>query len=309
MTVTANQEQALLELYQLSRQLVSSDDLNSSDILRKIVESAKKALNADVVTLYTFDQKSQKFEKPFTGGSLLNDVISKPEGLFSSSAPPSLFATREEIKSFAGIALRFGGEILGVLYFNYRTPQSFTQEQRELIELFTNQATIAIKTLKFIQQDYYKALSTEQKEQFYSCFVSYSSKDEEFAQILYKDLQERDVRCWFAPVDMKIGDRIRSRIDKMIHQYDKLLLILSDSSIGSQWVEHEVEAALEKERKKKNTVLFPIRLDGTVMSIKSGWANYIRNTRNIGDFSNWKETESYNKSFESLLTALRKGKK
>src|SRR5439155_1880967 len=40
---------------------------------------------------------------------------------------------------------------------------------------------------------------------FYSCFISYSSKDQEFAERLYADLQSKGVRCWFAPEDMKTG--------------------------------------------------------------------------------------------------------
>ena len=35
--------------------------------------------------------------------------------------------------------------------------------------------------------------------EFYSCFISYSSKDEEFAKRLHADLQSNGVRCWFAP--------------------------------------------------------------------------------------------------------------
>jgi hypothetical protein len=61
---------------------------------------------------------------------------------------------------------------------------------------------------------------------FYSCFISYSSKDEEFAKRLHADLQNSGVRCWFAPEDMKIGDKIRPVIDESIRVYDKLLLIL-----------------------------------------------------------------------------------
>ena len=45
--------------------------------------------------------------------------------------------------------------------------------------------------------------------QFYSCFISYSSKDEAFAERLYADLQGENVRCWFAPEDLKIGDKFR----------------------------------------------------------------------------------------------------
>ena len=37
--------------------------------------------------------------------------------------------------------------------------------------------------------------------EFYSCFISYSSKDQEFAERLHADLQSKNVRCWFAPED------------------------------------------------------------------------------------------------------------
>ena len=46
--------------------------------------------------------------------------------------------------------------------------------------------------------------------EFYSCFISYSSKDDAFARRLYADLQSHNVRCWFAPEDLKWGDRIRT---------------------------------------------------------------------------------------------------
>jgi len=140
---------------------------------------------------------------------------------------------------------------------------------------------------------------------YYTCFISYSSMNDPFAKRLHADLQSKGVRCWFAPEDMKIGDKIRPRIDESIHLYDKLLLVLSEHSVASQWVEQEVETALEKERRENRTVLFPIRLDNAVMEIEGGWPALIRNTRNIGDFTHWKEHDTYQKVFERLLRDLK----
>jgi hypothetical protein len=135
--------------------------------------------------------------------------------------------------------------------------------------------------------------------EFYSCFISYSSKDDEFAKRLYADLQRERVRCWFAPEDLKIGDKFRPRIDEAIRIYDKLLLILSENSIHSPWVETEVETAFEKERKQQGkTVLFPIRLDDAVMKTDQAWAAEIRRTRHIGEFSNWKNHDEYKKNLD-----------
>src|SRR5262249_5588482 len=71
---------------------------------------------------------------------------------------------------------------------------------------------------------------------YHTCFISYASQDQAFAERLYTDLQRNRVRCWFAPEDLKIGDKIRHRIDESIRQYDKLLLVLSEHAVKSEWV-------------------------------------------------------------------------
>jgi TIR domain len=119
--------------------------------------------------------------------------------------------------------------------------------------------------------------------------------------IRYADLQSKGVRCWFASEDMKIGDCLRPRIDETIRLYDKLLLVLSKTSVASQWVEQEVETALARERQQGTTVLFPVRIDDTVMTLETGWPALIRNTRNIGDFRRWKMHNVYQKAFDRLL--------
>jgi len=140
---------------------------------------------------------------------------------------------------------------------------------------------------------------------FYSCFISYSNKDDDFAQRLHADLQQQGVRCWFAPEDLKIGDKFRMRIDESIRLYDKLMVILSENSIRSSWVEEEVEAAVEKEHKQNKLVLFPIRLDDAVMETDQAWAASLRRIRHIGDFCAWKDHDPYQRSFERLLRDLK----
>jgi hypothetical protein len=141
--------------------------------------------------------------------------------------------------------------------------------------------------------------------EFYSCFISYSSKDDAFAQRLHADLQHEGVRCWFAPEDLKIGDKFRTRIDESIRIYDKVMVVLSENSIPSGWVEKEVETAFEREQREKKLVLFPIRLDDAVIETNQAWAADIRRVRHIGDFRAWKDHDQYQKSFERLLRDLK----
>ena len=105
------------------------------------------------------------------------------------------------------------------------------------------------------------------------------------AKKLYEDLQENGVSCFFAPEDMKVGDKIRDRIDESIRFYDKLLVILSENSINSEWVEDECETAYEEERKRGRTVLFPVQIDYAVEDTHRAWAAKLRNSRHIGDFT------------------------
>jgi hypothetical protein len=146
-------------------------------------------------------------------------------------------------------------------------------------------------------------LGAMQPIQFYSCFISYSSKDTPFAERLHADLQAKGVRCWYAPHDLKIGDRFRLRIDESIRVHDKLLLVLSEGSVASQEVENEVEAAMDREKAQGETVLFPIRLDDAVMR-SPGWPALVRRTRHIGDFTRWKDHDAYQVAFDRLLRDL-----
>jgi hypothetical protein len=55
-------------------------------------------------------------------------------------------------------------------------------------------------------------------------------------------------------------------IEEAIHLHEKLLLILSHHAVNSPWVQQEVEAAWYKEATTGQEILFPIRLDNTVLS-------------------------------------------
>jgi len=148
------------------------------------------------------------------------------------------------------------------------------------------------------------AALTNQPIEYYTCFISYSSKDELFTRRLHNDLQQEGVRCWFAPEDMDIGDKIKHRIDESIRLYDKLLLILSEHSINSSWVAYEVERALNKEPQDIPNVLYPVRVDRTVLDCTEPWAQDIKSTRHIGNFEEWTDPQQYEKSFKRLLRAL-----
>ncbi|NQZ08387.1 MAG: toll/interleukin-1 receptor domain-containing protein [Algicola sp.] len=146
--------------------------------------------------------------------------------------------------------------------------------------------------------------------QFYDCFISYTKTDEGFAEKLHSDLQGKGVRCWFAPHDLRTGDKIKSTIDGQIRIKDKLLVIFSKHSIKSDWVEHEVKTGLAAEKKKSSLTLFPIMIDKAIMKAEFGWAKNIRQAdlptgRHITDFTQWKDHDQYTIALTRLLRDLK----
>jgi uncharacterized protein YjbI with pentapeptide repeats len=141
---------------------------------------------------------------------------------------------------------------------------------------------------------------------YYSCFISFAHQDKVFAQRLHADLQQNGVRCWLAPEDLKIGARIRPTLNESIRVHDKLLLVLSEHSVGSQWAEQEVESALAQEQQQNEIILFPLRLDGAVAQVKRGWLALMQDKQHpIRDFSVWQDDQAYARTFQQLLQALK----
>ena len=87
------------------------------------------------------------------------------------------------------------------------------------------------------------------------------------------------------------------------------MIVLSEASVQSPWVEREVNAAREREDRENRTVLFPIRIDDTIMDAPQPWAADIRRTRHIGDFSRWKDHDAYTTALDRLIRDLKASEK
>lgn len=149
--------------------------------------------------------------------------------------------------------------------------------------------------------------------QFYSCFISYSSKDEEFCKRLHARMRAEHLRVWFAPEDVKGGEKLYEQIDRAIQMHDRLLIVLSEESLKSKWVMTEIRRARKTELREGRRKLFPIRLcsyeqlrDWECLDADSGedLAVEVRGYF-IPDFSNWKDHDAFESAFDRLLKDLR----
>ena len=126
-------------------------------------------------------------------------------------------------------------------------------------------------------------------------FVSYTKSDEGVVHQIVSDIEEHGFETWFAPDEMTGGDRL-SMVSSKIDQSDYVLVMLSQSSVNSRWVQHEMNTAIALHLDGKHLKVVPVLLE----SISRPAA--IADLMSV-DFSQGE----YKKSFQRLLAVL-KGK-
>ena len=199
-------------------------------------------------------------------------------------------------------------------FANHKGPSSL-----DIATIFKSGARIPEEFLRgcgvpesFISQ-MHSLVSAEGKNKFYSCFISYSFRDDEFVRRLYGRMRDAHLRVWYAPEDAESGKKLHEQIDTAIQTFDKLLIVLSEASLESQWVMTELRKAFKEEKRSGRRKLFPVRLvgfdrlrDWECFDADSGkdLAVELREYY-IPDFSNWQKAWQFEAEFSRLLKALR----
>lgn len=135
-------------------------------------------------------------------------------------------------------------------------------------------------------------------------FISYSHLDHAFIDKIEYHLNNKGIRFWRDIHNMRSG-RMERQIDQAIHQNPNVLLVLSENSIKSDWVEHEVRTARDLEKELGRDTLCPVALDDSWKS--SRWPKRIMEQvmeYNILDFSEWNDDIKFEKQFRKLIEGL-----
>jgi hypothetical protein len=140
--------------------------------------------------------------------------------------------------------------------------------------------------------------------EFYTCFISFTERDDAFSQRLYDDLKAAGIRCWRWKEDARWGRALIGEVDQAIRHYDKLVVVISAAALSSEPVIREIERALQREEREKREVLFPIRLDDAVFS----WDHALQPDvvrKFVGDFREWHEQARYDAALQRLVRDLK----
>lgn len=92
----------------------------------------------------------------------------------------------------------------------------------------------------------------------YDVFISYATEDEEtFVAHLAAILNSLDVKVWFAPAILKVGDSLSRSIDKGLANSKFGVVVLSKAFIAKHWPEYELRGLISK-AVGKDKVILPI---------------------------------------------------
>ena len=189
-----------------------------------------------------------------------------------------------------------------------RTAQGLADkpEQRMDVELFLRTCGVEERAM-----EYFRSLTARPIE-FYSCFISHSSTNKDFARKLHDALQLRGIRCWLDEKQILAGDDIREEIDRGIKLWDKVILCCSQAALErSRWVDREIDRALLKEERTQKAegrrvhALVPLTLDRYVFDAwNSGKKDDIL-ARKVADFESWRDHDAFETALAGLVQALR----
>lgn len=275
-----NAKKAIFDNANLTKALLSSTDLRFAQMRNSILRGAYLE-HAMLV-------KANVDGADFSGAEFVNTIIGDTD--FSNAVN-------------LAEAVHHGASTVGI--------DSLIKSERQLCPEFLRGVGIPETVICYLQS----VVQTLAPIEFYSCFISYSHKDEEFCKRLHSRMRDERLRVWYAPEDMPGGKKLHQEIDRAIHVHDKLLLVLSNESLNSKWVANEIRKARKREIQEDRQILFPIRLvsfealrDWQLFNTDEGLdlAAEIREYF-IPDFSNWKDHDAFETAFQRLLKDLKAG--
>ncbi len=89
-------------------------------------------------------------------------------------------------------------------------------------------------------------------------FISYSSKNSAAAQAICHQLEDNNIKCWMAPRDIPVGAKYASVITQAIKECKAVVLVFSEYSAVSPWVESEINIAFSNRKP-----IVPYKIDTT----------------------------------------------
>lgn len=92
-------------------------------------------------------------------------------------------------------------------------------------------------------------------------FISYSHADKTFVDRLATQLVKAKVSVWLDRWELNLGDSLITKVQDAITDSSALLVILSKSSVESEWCKRELTSGLLRELEERRVVVMPVLME------------------------------------------------
>lgn len=123
-------------------------------------------------------------------------------------------------------------------------------------------------------------------------FISHSSVDKPFATCLAVDLTKNGHPSWLDEWEITVGQSIPTRVSDGLDACDAIIVVLSEHSVKSKWVENEWQAKYWDEVQEGKVKVLPVLFQNCKIPT-------LLKAKKYADF-----TTDYNKGLASILLAL-----
>lgn len=92
-------------------------------------------------------------------------------------------------------------------------------------------------------------------------FISYSHQDVAFVDRLVARFVQRRVAFWWDRIEIKVGESLLDRVQGAISQASLLVVVLSKSSVASEWCKQELNAGLMRQLSERQVRVLPVLIE------------------------------------------------
>jgi TIR domain len=94
----------------------------------------------------------------------------------------------------------------------------------------------------------------------HDAFISYATEDNDFAVDVALGLKTNGLSIWFAPLSLKVGNKLLDSIETGLQESRSGVLILSKDYLKKGWTQYEMDI-LVRQHIEKNKKILPVWLD------------------------------------------------
>lgn len=86
-------------------------------------------------------------------------------------------------------------------------------------------------------------------------FLSYASEETELASKLVQGFSSKGIKIWYAPIELKVGDKVLDSIERGMKESEYAILLISNNYLNKGWTKYEMDVLIRENIEKDRKIL------------------------------------------------------